>query len=277
VEEETMVPLLVLLLVLLCAASTASLTAAQGLPFGDLPGRLPTLLKDVGKGLSAPRHAPPMDPQTPDAAPSRERLDINSASLEALQALPGIDAITAQHIIDGRPYRGTADLMVKHILSQATYDKIAHRLVATQDATTATAPPQKVIRTQRDVAELSAKFHPDEKWGYLNILKDRGDNVGEHFSVKVANTVPDGALLTVPFVSNLPERDRFYKEGRGYVRRGKGQEGLDLFEIVAVRHEASPGLKRTQYYKDRPDGWESLADLAHWTGRPADYKVLLSK
>jgi DNA uptake protein ComE-like DNA-binding protein len=108
VEGETMAPLLALLLVLLCAVSNTSLTTAQGLPFGDMPGRLPNFFKDVGKGPSAPRHAPLMDPQTQGAAPRRERLDINSASLEKLQALPGIAAIAAQHIIDGRPYRGTA-------------------------------------------------------------------------------------------------------------------------------------------------------------------------
>ena len=272
-----MAPLRTLLLVLLCATSNASFTAAQGLPFNSLPGRVPNFFKEMGKGQSAPKSTPSTQPPAPDAAPSQELLDINSASLEELKALPGINEATAQQIMNGRPYRGTADLMVKHILSQAAYEKIAPRIVAKQTATTAAAPAQKAIRNQRDVAELAAKVHPDEKWGYLTIHTYPGDNVGEHYTVKVANTVADGTLLNLTLVSNLPERQRLYREVRGYVRRGKGQEGLDLFEIVAVRHETNALLKKLKDYKDRPDGWESLADLTHWTEWGVDNKVLLSK
>jgi hypothetical protein len=167
--------------------------------------------------------------------------------------------------------------MVKGIMPQAVYDKIAWRIVAKAGTTAAPEVPRKPITSQRDVAELAAKQHPGEKWGYGNLYTYVSDNVGQLIVIKVPNTVPDGALITVPAESYLRERDRFYKEVRGHVRRGKGPDGLDVFEIVAVRHEASSAVKHTQPFKDRPDGWESIADIERLTHRSVDTRVLLSK
>jgi hypothetical protein len=63
-----------------------------------------------------------------------------------------------------------------------------------------------------------------------------------------------------------------------YVRRGKGQEGLDVFEITAARHETSETTRKlSPYHRDRPDGWESVVDIERWTERRVDKNVLLSK
>jgi hypothetical protein len=51
-------------------------------------------------------------------------IDLNTASLEQLVALPGMNATLAQQIIEGRPYRNKTDLAHKHILSDAVYDRI---------------------------------------------------------------------------------------------------------------------------------------------------------
>jgi len=51
-------------------------------------------------------------------------VNINQASAEELDALPGIGPVTAQKIISNRPYQSAQDLLEKKVVGQSEFTKI---------------------------------------------------------------------------------------------------------------------------------------------------------
>ena len=62
---------------------------------------------------------------------SRDKpLDLNSATKDQLETLPGMTTAEAEHVIAARPYHTPRDLVTRRILSQAQYDQISDRVTA---------------------------------------------------------------------------------------------------------------------------------------------------
>ena len=59
-------------------------------------------------------------------------VDLNSATAEELDALPGIGKARSAAIIANRPFKGKDDLVNKKILSKGVYDKIKDKIIAKQ-------------------------------------------------------------------------------------------------------------------------------------------------
>jgi hypothetical protein len=61
-------------------------------------------------------------------------LDLNTASLEELRMVPGINEATAKKILENRPYARADELVTKKVLSKAAYDSIKEHVAVTKPA-----------------------------------------------------------------------------------------------------------------------------------------------
>jgi len=57
-------------------------------------------------------------------------LDLNTATKEQLRGLPGMTAAEADRVIAGRPYNEAREVVSRHILSKAEFDRIAGQVMA---------------------------------------------------------------------------------------------------------------------------------------------------
>jgi competence protein ComEA len=83
---------------------------------------------------SSPSKSPATAPSamTAKSQPAGQLVDINSASAEELDKLPGVGAARAKAIIANRPYGGKDDLNNRKIIPPNVYNQIKDKIIARQ-------------------------------------------------------------------------------------------------------------------------------------------------
>jgi competence protein ComEA len=68
--------------------------------------------------------------QTSQVSTSGNQININTASTSELDKLPGVGPVTADKIIDGRPYASIDELLTKKAVTKSVFEKIKNSIVA---------------------------------------------------------------------------------------------------------------------------------------------------
>ena len=63
---------------------------------------------------------------------NKRSIDLNKASRQDLESLPGVNAHQAERIIAERPYANTHQLVTRRILSEDEYSQVQDRVVVNQ-------------------------------------------------------------------------------------------------------------------------------------------------
>jgi competence protein ComEA len=121
----------------------------------------------LGVGLASPAWGQAAAKTKPSAATKPKaraaKVDLNTATAEELQELPGIGPSRAEAIIKARPFKSVADLKKVDDVPSRVYDEIAPRLAASAPPAVAARPSTKKAMPKPATPRAKAAVKEAEK------------------------------------------------------------------------------------------------------------------
>lgn len=90
---------------------------------------LASVAQDSSK-IYIPEKGEPSSSGSSGTSSAANLININTASSKELDTLPGIGPVTAEKIINGRPYSSIDDLLKKKVISQKVFDGLKEKITA---------------------------------------------------------------------------------------------------------------------------------------------------
>jgi DNA uptake protein ComE-like DNA-binding protein len=174
-------------------------------------------------------------------ATAQGQVDVNSASKEELEALPGIGPALADKILQNRPYKAKRELVSRNVIPESTYKKVKDQLVAhrtsEQSNRGSSSAGASSSRSEEERSDSSTKSENAEGTGSESTgrqpesaasQESRSDKSTSTDETTSAQTPPEKGMVWVNLRTEIYHRegDRWY---------GKTKQGKFISEADAVK------------------------------------------
>jgi hypothetical protein len=173
-----------------------------------------------------------------DKAAARQ-VDVNSASKEELQALPGIGPALADKIIQNRPYKSKRELVSRSVIPESTYKDVKDQLVAHKTSEQNSSSPSTNAGSsggEREQPKSSAKSSSDESSKSESTGRQSEPAAAQESSSEKSTTAAETTAQTPPEKGMVWVNLRtkvFHREGDRWY--GKTKHGKFMSEADAVK------------------------------------------
>ena len=169
------------------------------------------------------------------------KVNLNTASVQELEALPGVGAATAKKIVDGRPYSSIDDL-ARAGVSPATISKISSRVTVAGAGSTAEKPAKAARAEKTEKAAKAPTPAKSESAASSDASSRSGKSAAGAASGKVdLNSASETELEALPGVGAVTAKKivdaRPYSSIDDLARAGVSRSTIDkIAPLVKVSH-----------------------------------------